>query len=68
MKTSIKSLECIMYKAEEVSQVLGLARSTTYEVMHRDDFPLRYIGGRMMVKKDDLLEWIDRQGVKEARG
>ena len=63
MTTTYTSLEQlpITLKAEEVAQVLGIARANAYVLMHSADFPTLRIGKRMVVPKDKLIEWINKQ-------
>lgn len=46
--------------ATQLSEVLGISRAGAYNLMHREDFPTLLIGKRMLVPKDKLLAWIDR--------
>ena len=63
MTTTYTSLEQlpITLKAEEVAQVLGVSRANAYVLMHSADFPTLRIGKRMVVPKDKLIEWINKQ-------
>lgn len=63
MTTTYTSLEQlpIALKAEEVAQVLGISRANAYVLMHSADFPTLRIGKRMVVPKDKLIEWINKQ-------
>ena len=60
MYTSLEQLP-ITLKAEEVAQVLGISRANAYVLMHSADFPTLRIGKRMVVPKDKLIEWINKQ-------
>ena len=63
MTTTYTSLEQlpITLKADEVAQVLGISRANAYVLMHSSDFPTLRIGKRMVVPKDKLIEWINKQ-------
>ena len=43
-----------------VEQVLGIGRSSAYELMHEKSFPALKIGGRMVVPKDKFIDWINK--------
>ncbi len=43
-----------------VSQVLGIGRSSAYELMHKKNFPALKIGGRMVVPKDKFIDWVNK--------
>ena len=51
----------VTLKADEVAQVLGISRANAYVLMHSADFPTLRIGKRMVVPKDKLIEWINKQ-------
>lgn len=63
MKESIyKSYEelPLFLNAETVAKVLGVAPSTTYELMHEADFPTLKIGNRIVVPKEQFIVWVQR--------
>lgn len=51
----------ITLSAEQVAQVLGISRAGAYTLMHSKDFPTIQIGKRMVVPKDKLLAWMEKQ-------
>ena len=59
MNLSLETLPPVL-NATQVSEVLGISRAGSYNLMHREDFPTLLIGKRMLVPKDKLLAWIDR--------
>ena len=58
--TSIDQLP-ITLSAEQVAQVLGISRAGAYTLLHSKDFPTIQIGKRMVVPKDKLLAWMEKQ-------
>ena len=48
----------LFLNAELVSKTLGIAPSSTYELMHEKNFPTLRIGSRMVVPKDKFIEWV----------
>ena len=59
----------LFVRAEEVAGALGISRAGAYALIHRKDFPTLQIGKRLMVPKDKLMAWIDRQTAgDEGRG
>lgn len=44
-----------------IAEIMGISRPWAYEVMERSDFPLRRIGRRKLVARDDFFEWFDKQ-------
>lgn len=51
----------LFLNAELVAQVLGIAPSSSYELMHEDGFPLLKIGNRMVVPKEKFVRWVEEQ-------
>ena len=47
--------------AEQLASVLQISKSGAYALLNRSDFPTLRIGGRKMVMKKDLLEWLNRR-------
>ena len=46
--------------ADDIAKALNISRGNAYILLHREDFPTLLIGKRMLVPKDKLLAWIDR--------
>lgn len=62
MKTSIyKNYEelPLFLNAELVGKVLGIAPSSSYELMHEVDFPVLKVGSRMVVPKEKFIQWVE---------
>jgi len=59
-QTSYEQLP-LMLNANQLAAILGISRAGAYELMHSKGFPTLRIGKRMMVQKDQLARWIDRQ-------
>ena len=47
-------------KKTMVAQVLGVAPSSAYELMHETDFPTLRVGSRMVVPKEKFVEWVSQ--------
>ena len=50
----------LFLNAAMVAQVLGIAPSSAYELMHEKDFPTLHIGSRMVVPKEKFIEWVEQ--------
>ena len=48
----------LVLNAKDVAKVLGLSRAGTYELMRQKDFPAKRIGKRIIVPRDEFLEWL----------
>ena len=63
MKESVyKSYEelPLFLNAKMVAQVLGIAPSSVYELMHESSFPVLKIGSRMVVPKEKFVQWVEQ--------
>lgn len=58
--TSMEQLP-ITLSANQLAQVLGISRANAYTLMHSKGFPTIQIGKRMVVPKNKLIEWMERQ-------
>jgi excisionase family DNA binding protein len=50
--------EALVYRVEEVAELLGCGRSTVYDAIHRGEIPALRLGRRVLVSKvalDELL-------------
>ena len=48
----------LFLNAKLVAQVLGVSISTAYEVMHEPGFPVLRVGSRMVVPKEQFIQWV----------
>ena len=62
MKTDCRNFEDLpaMLTANELAGALGISRAGAYALIHSKGFPTLKIGKRLMVPKDKLATWIDR--------
>ena len=51
--------------AEDVAAVLGVSRANAYIIMHSKGFPKMQIGKRVLVTKDNLKAWMDKNTAKK---
>lgn len=49
----------LFLNAEVVAKVLGIASSSSYELMHEADFPVLKVGSRMVVPKEKFIQWVE---------
>ena len=50
----------LFLNAATVAKVLGVSPSSGYELMHEPDFPVLKIGSRMVVPKEQFVEWVSQ--------
>ncbi len=51
----------LFLNADTIAQVLGIASSSAYELMHEKGFPVLKVGNRMLVEKSKFRKWVDEQ-------
>ena len=45
----------------EVGEALGISRAKAYDLVRSEGFPSMRIGTRILVPRDKLIRWIDKQ-------
>lgn len=58
--TTLDELPAVL-NADEIAAALRISRANAYTLMHSKNFPTIYIGKRMVVLKEKLLEWLYKQ-------
>ena len=61
-KSNIKSFDELpmFLNAEDISEALGIAIATTYELMKQKGFPSLKIGRRYVVERENFIEWVQK--------
>lgn len=44
---------------KDLQAFLGISQSSTYDLMHRADFPTLHVNARLLVTKANLKTWIE---------
>ena len=65
-KETFKSYEDLplMLSVPEMATALGISRAGAYELARSEGFPALRIGNRIVIPKDKLQEWVDKQTEK----
>ena len=65
-KETFKSYEDLplMLSFPEMAAALGISRAGAYELARSEGFPALRIGTRIVIPKDKLQEWVDKQTEK----
>lgn len=65
-KGTFKSYEDLplMLSVPEMGAALGISRAGAYELARSEGFPALKIGTRIVIPKDKLQEWVDKQTEK----
>ena len=48
----------LFLNSKTVAKVLGVSPSSGYELMHEPGFPVLRIGNRMVVPKEQFIQWV----------
>ena len=56
--TSYDELPCVL-SANDLAKVLRISKANAYNLLHSQGFPTLNVGGRLMVTKENLLDWMD---------
>ena len=51
----------LFLNSETVAKVLGVSPFSGYELMHEPGFPVLRIGNRMVVPKEQLIQWLNER-------
>ncbi len=51
----------LMLSVSQVAKVLGISRTSSYDLVKEKDFPSITIGSRIVVPKEELILWIKNQ-------
>lgn len=65
-KETFKSYEelPLMLSVPEMAAALGISRAGAYELARSEGFPALRIGNRIVIPKDKLQEWVNKQTEK----
>ena len=50
----------LFLNAGMVAKVLGIAPSSSYELLHEADFPVLKVGSRIVVPKEKFIQWVEQ--------
>lgn len=54
----------LMLSVPEMAAAMGISRAGAYELARSEGFPALRIGTRIVIPKDKLQEWVDKQTEK----
>lgn len=66
--TTYDSLPAVL-NANQLATTLGISRAGAYQLLNTGTFPTLRIGKRLLVPKDKLIGWIEKNtgGIENAR-
>lgn len=53
--------EKLALSVTEAAEALGISRRSMYELLHQEGFPTLKVGGRRLISKELLAEWVRQQ-------
>lgn len=57
----------LTYTVKEAAEALGISRRSMYDLLHEEGFPTLKVGGRRLISRELLAEWVRTQaGGKEV--
>lgn len=51
----------LTYSVTEAAQALGISRRSMYNLLHQEGFPTLMVGGRRLISRELLAEWVRTQ-------
>ncbi len=49
----------LFLNSKTVAEVLGVSPATSYELLHESGFPSLKIGNRIVVPKEQFIQWVE---------
>ena len=56
------------YKVKELQEILGLSRTSIYELLKRKEFQWVVVGGKYIISKASFDEWLDGEIIRSGKG
>lgn len=53
----------LTYSVTEAAEALGISRRSMYDLLHKEGFPSMKVGGRRLISRELLAEWVRTQAV-----
>ncbi len=51
----------LTYTVTEAAEALGISRRSMYDLLHKEGFPTLKVGGRRLISRELLAEWVRTQ-------
>ena len=52
--------EKLALNVTEAAKLMGVSRTTMYQIMRTKDFPVVHLGGRILISRAGLQRWLDK--------
>lgn len=60
-------MERLLLRVEEAAEMLGLGRTTVYEMAKDNQLPVLRVGRALRIPLDGLRQWIDEHATETTR-
>lgn len=57
----MESSDKLVYTVTEAAEALCISRNTMYELIHTEGFPTLKVGGRRLISRELLANWVKKQ-------
>lgn len=51
----------LTYNVKEAAAAIGVSRRSMYNLIHKEGFPTLKVGGRRLISRELLAEWVKNQ-------
>lgn len=58
----------LVLEVSDIQKIMGVSRTTAYELVHRPDFPACRWGRLIRISREAFFEWIARNRIGEPIG
>lgn len=58
-------MEKLAYNVTEAAEALGISRRSMYNLLHQEGFPTLMVGGRRLISRELLAEWVRTQAERQ---
>lgn len=55
----------LTYSVTEAAEALGISRRSMYNLLHQEGFPTLMVGGRRLISRELLAEWVRTQAERQ---
>ena len=58
----------LVLEVSDIQKIMGVSRTTAYELVHRPDFPAFRSGRLIRIGREAFFEWMERKRIGEPTG
>jgi len=61
MKSKAIKEQDLVLRVIDIADILGISKSSAYQLVRQKDFPKVRIGKRIIIPRDNFFSWLNRQ-------